>query len=148
MDCNSNHSIFLRANGSLACWCDYGSLKILQPFDWDIDYGRDVYLGSVFQYIRSKLRENEMPFPEFCSKCLVLANNLEYSSYYIDRKEIVQVMVEPSILCSLECPGCMTKSERTTRISPPFILEMDRFAKIIEDFKNNGIIVNTFDFEG
>ena len=72
MDCNVNHSIFLRSNGSLACWCDYGSLKTLQEFDPCLDYAQDVYLGKVYGFIRERLASDVMPFPSFCSKCMVL----------------------------------------------------------------------------
>src|SRR5690348_833499 len=50
MNCTVNHSLFLRSNGSLACWCDYGSLKTLQEFDPCLDYAEDVYLGKVYGY--------------------------------------------------------------------------------------------------
>jgi hypothetical protein len=51
MFCNSYHSMFLRSNGSLACWDDYGSLLTLLPFDPSLDYARDVYLGPIFKTI-------------------------------------------------------------------------------------------------
>lgn len=63
MNCNSSHSLFLRSNGCLACWDDYGSLLTLLPFDPSLGYARDVYLGPVFKTIRAKLRSGKMPFP-------------------------------------------------------------------------------------
>ena len=67
MDCTVNHSMFLRSNGSLACWCDGGSLKTLQEFDDKIDYATDVYLGKVYGYISESLAAGTMPFPSLCS---------------------------------------------------------------------------------
>ena len=148
MDCNSNHSIFLRANGSLACWDDYGSLLTLQPFESVLDYGQDVYLGKIFQQIRNKLSQNEMPFPEFCTQCYCLAKHLQYNSSFSENKEILVFQVEPTIRCTLGCPGCMTPGERKTRISPPYDLDIAVLEKILCDLQRQQIQIRTIDFQG
>jgi len=148
MDCNSNHSIFLRANGSLACWDDYGSLLTLQAFESVLDYGQDVYLGRTFDHIRNKLSQNEMPFPEFCTQCYCLAKHLEYNSSFSENKEILVLQVEPTIRCTLGCPGCMTPGERKTRISPPYDLDIAVLEKILCDLQRQHIQINTIDFQG
>src|SRR6185503_3160893 len=107
MDCTVNHSIFLRSNGSLACWCDYGSLKTLQEFDPSIDYVEDVYLGKVYNYIREQLAADSMPFPSYCSKCMVLQPAAEFPRFYPDNRYVDTFQVEPSMACQLDCPGCI-----------------------------------------
>jgi len=88
MNCISNNSIYLRSNGDLVCWCDFGVGKVLQHFNNEIDYAKDVYLGEVYNYIRKKLYDNTMPFPEFCKQCLMLQVNTNISLYYYDKKII------------------------------------------------------------
>jgi hypothetical protein len=152
MNCTVNHSVFLRSNGTLACWCDYGSLKTLQEFDPCLDYAQDVYLGKVYGYIRDQLASGTMPFPSYCSKCLVLLPNGPFvptpsSDPYIDTFQ-----VEPSMACHLECPGCIPIKERRTRVTrnwaghlmlAPKILE-----KILRDFRRAGIRIHIIDFTG
>src|ERR1700676_114674 len=96
VDCVANHSIFLRSNGNIACWCDAGSLKVLQPYKENVDYAKDVYLGRVFSYIRENLAAERQPFPTFCSKCLVLAPEVKYSDHYRKENLVDIFQVEPS----------------------------------------------------
>lgn len=148
MDCPSNHSMFLRANGSLACWCDYGNLLTLQAYDESLDYGKDVYLGRVFQSIRRKLDEETMPFPKYCSHCLCLANHEPYDDSYVTKRIVNMLHVEPTILCNLECPGCITQEKRKTAIDPPFRLDIGVLRKIFADFRDSNIDVQNIQFMG
>jgi wyosine [tRNA(Phe)-imidazoG37] synthetase (radical SAM superfamily) len=152
MNCTVNHSIFLRSNGSLACWCDYGSLKTLQEFDPSIDYAEDVYLGKVYGYIREQLAAGTMPFPEYCSKCMVLQPNAPFAANYERERLVDTFQVEPSMACQLDCPGCIPIQERKTRVArtsyghlmlAPKILE-----KILTDFSRAGIRIRIIDFQG
>ena len=152
MNCNSSHSFFLRSNGSLACWDDYGSLLTLLPFDPSLDYARDVYLGPVFRAIRDRLRAGQMPFPEYCSKCYCLMPQLALERRFERRKLLETFQIEPSMACQLECPGCVLKAERPTRVArtphghmnlAPHIVE-----KIATDLRRAGITVRKFDFQG
>ncbi|MHB1036363.1 MAG: radical SAM protein [Pirellulales bacterium] len=152
MNCNSNHSVFLRSNGSLACWCDYGSLKTLQEFDPNLDYGADVYLGRVYGHIRDSLAAERMPFPEFCSKCLSLCPDAPFTPHYRDHRQIDVFQVETSLACQLECPGCMTKSQRPTRIEKTrfghLLLDAAVLEKILADLARAGIGIRQIDFQG
>jgi hypothetical protein len=152
MNCTVNHSLFLRSNGSLACWCDYGSLKTLQPFDPSLDYAEDVYLGKVYGYIRDRLASDAMPFPPYCSKCMVLLPTAPYTTADPEHRYVDTFQVEPSMACQLDCPGCIPIKERKTRVErtwcghlflAPQILE-----KILKDFRRAGIRIRTFDFQG
>src|SRR5229473_1702276 len=152
MDCNVNHSIFLRSNGSLACWCDYGSLKTLQEFDPTIDYAEDVYLGKVYGYIREQLAKGTMPFPDYCSKCMVLQINSPFVSTYPRDRYIDTFQVEPALACQLDCPGCIPMKERKNRIERTpvghLILAPKVFEKIIGDFSRAGMRIRVIDFQG
>ncbi len=152
MDCNVNHSIFLRSNGSLACWCDYGSLKTIQEFDPAIDYAEDVYLGKVYGYIREQLAKGTMPFPDYCSKCMVLQINSPFITTYPRDRYIDTFQVEPALACQLDCPGCIPMKERKTRIARTsvghLILAPMVFEKIIGDFSRAGMRIRVIDFQG
>jgi hypothetical protein len=152
MDCTVNHSIFLRSNGSLACWCDYGSLKTLQEFDPSLDYAEDVYLGKVYGYIREQLAKGTMPFPDYCSKCMMLQPNLAFNPNYRRDRYIDTFQVEPALACQLDCPGCIPMKERKTRIERTsvghLILAPKVFEKIIGDFSRAGMRIRVIDFQG
>jgi hypothetical protein len=152
MNCTVNHSVFLRSNGSLACWCDYGSLKTLQPFDPSLDYAEDVYLGKVYGHIRDRLATDTMPFPPYCAKCMVLLPTAPYTTADPQHRYVDTFQVEPSMACQLDCPGCIPIGERKKRVErswcghlflAPQILE-----KILKDFRRAGIAIRTFDFQG
>ena len=152
MNCNVNHSIFLRSNGSLACWCDYGSLKTLQEFDPSIDYAKDVYLGKVYGYIREQLAASRMPFPDYCSKCMVLLPNSPFVSIYARDRYIDTFQVEPSLACQLDCPGCIPMRERKDRLVRTsfghLILAPNILEKILRDFQRAGMRIRVIDFQG
>lgn len=152
MDCPSNHSIFLRANGSLACWCDRGCLTTLQEFDPSINYACDVYLGKPFNYIRKKFAQNELPFPKICTECLSLAPQYSYNPEYILDKKILTLQIEPSMHCQLECPGCITKELRKTILERKWCghltLEPLIVKKILSDLSSKGIKIDNIDLQG
>ncbi len=152
MDCNVNHSIFLRSNGSLACWCDYGSLKTLQEFDPSLDYANDVYLGKVYNYIREQLASDTMPFPSYCSKCMVLLPNAPFLKLNKRKPYIDTFQVEPSLACQLDCPGCIPIKDRKTRIAKTWcghlILAPKILEKILKDLHRAGIQIRLIDFQG
>jgi molybdenum cofactor biosynthesis enzyme MoaA len=152
MDCTVNHSLFLRSNGSLACWCDGGSLKTLQEFDPSIDYAEDVYLGKVYGYIRDKLAADTMPFPEFCKKCMVLLPSSPFVSTYASDRYIDTFQIEPSMACQLDCPSCIPIKERRKLVVRSWcghlMLAPKVVEKILKDFKRAGMRIRLFDFTG
>src|SRR5260370_37512738 len=119
MDCNVNHSIFLRSNGSLACWCDYGSLKTLQEFDPSLDYANDVYLGKLYNYIREQLASDTMPFPSYRSKRMVLLPHAPFLNLNKRKPYIATFQVEPSLECHAHSPCCIPIKHRKPRITRP-----------------------------
>ena len=152
MDCTVNHSLFLRSNGSLACWCDGGSLKTLQEFDPSIDYAEDVYLGKVYGYIREKLAAGEMPFPSFCSKCMSLLPTSPFVSTYARDRYCDIFQVEPSMACQLDCPTCIPIKDRRITVARSWcghlMLAPKVLEKILKDFRRAGITIRMIDFQG
>jgi len=152
MNCTVNHSLFLRSNGSLACWCDYGSLKTLQAFDPSLDYAEDVYLGKVYGHIRERLAADTMPFPTYCSKCMVLQPTSPYVTSDSHHRYVDTFQVEPSMACQLDCPGCIPMKERKARVERTWcghlFLAPQIFEKILKDFRRASVRIRTFDFQG
>ena len=147
MHCISDHAMFIKANGNLVCWCDEGVKKTLQNYDNRINYGEDVYLGPVYNFIRDKLYNNEMPFPEYCQKCILLKINTSMSFYYLEKKLLDIFQIEPSVLCNLQCTSCVTQKYRRS-LPKPHILPLNIFSKIVNDLRKSNIKVNCFDFSG
>jgi hypothetical protein len=153
VNCNSNHSLFLRSNGSLVCWDDHGSLKTLQAFDPALDYAHDIYLGPIYETIRDRLRNGVMPFPSHCAKCFCLMTHLPMDDgRHVRERTIETFQIEPSMACQLECPGCIKKTDRKDRVartpSGHMTLDPDVLFKIVLDFKQAGIRIGKFDLQG
>lgn len=144
--------MFLRSNGSLACWCDGGSLKTLQEFDPSLDYAEDVYLGKVYGYIRENLAAGRMPFPEFCSKCMSLLPTSPFVTTYTRDRYIDIFQVEPSMACQLDCPSCIPIKDRKSIVSRSWcghlILAPKIVEKILKDFRRAGMHIRLIDFTG
>jgi wyosine [tRNA(Phe)-imidazoG37] synthetase (radical SAM superfamily) len=144
--CSSIHSLYLRATGTLVCWDDAGNDTVLQAFDPAVHYGRDVYLGPVFNRLRHTLSEGRMPFPDVCQKCLVLRSGTPHSSFHLDQRVAEVFQVEPSYRCTLDCPGCVPLAVR--KLAPPQNLPAPILEKILRDFVDSRIRVRAFDFQG
>jgi hypothetical protein len=127
-------------------------LLTLLPFDPSLDYARDVYLGPVFKTIRAKLRSGQMPFPEYCSGCFCLMPHLGLGHRYEWLRILETFQIEPSMACQLECPNCIKKKERTTRVARTphghMTLSTHIVQKIATDLHRAGIKVRKFDFQG
>jgi len=153
MNCNSNHSIFLRSNGTLACWDDGGSSKELQAFDEKLDYAKDVFLGSIYESIRTKLSSGDMPFPQHCSQCFCLMTHMPMDDgFYAKNRHIETFQIEPSMGCQLECPGCIPKVERRNRVrrtdQGQLTLATKVLYKIVDDLHRANFRVDKFDMQG
>ncbi|MBN2525489.1 MAG: radical SAM protein [Deltaproteobacteria bacterium] len=148
MDCPSNRSIFLRANGSLICWCDYGNKKILKEYDEQTDYGEYICSGEAYATIREQLSENRMPFPEYCQHCIFLQSETPFDSSFRDNKTITHLQVEPSYRCQLECVSCIGLKERKKLIHPPYDLEPGILKKVLQDLSSKNIKIEKISFEG
>ncbi len=62
MDCLTSVRLFIRANGNIYCGCNAGVELLLQPFDYGIDYSKDVLFGTEYQSIRNNLQKTDFLF--------------------------------------------------------------------------------------
>jgi 4Fe-4S single cluster domain len=152
VNCPSNHSLFLRSNGTLVYWDDRGQLKELQAFDPNLDYANQVYLGHIYDNIRDRLRKGVMPFPDYYSNCCCLMTHHPFDDGLVRQRTIETFQLEPSMGCQLDCPGCIKKAERSSWVPrTPFghmTLKPEVVYKIVLDLKAAGIKVKKFDMQG
>ncbi len=148
MDCIINRAMFLRANGTLPCWCDGGISINLQSFDRNIDYARDVFLGPAYTRIREHLQDNRLPFPDKCSRCSLLEPNKPYDASFARDKVIDVIQIEPSMACQLECPSCWPKKDRKIVLPKTdaghLILDPAVLEKVLTDLHLGGVTVRNF----
>ena len=144
MNCASVDSLFLRASGSLVCWCDTGKDVILQPFDASTDYAHDVFLGPTYEELRQSIYLGELPYPE-CNRCLARSCQVEHTSAAVDDRLIEVFQVEPTEACGLRCPNCEAWWPRPTK--PPR-LDPEVLRKILTDLRDASIRIRMFDFQG
>jgi hypothetical protein len=143
-----NRAMFLRANGTLPCWCDAGISINLQSFDRNIDYAKDVFLGPTYTRIREHLKEDRLPFPDKCSRCSLLEPNKPFDPYFAREKVIEVIQVEPSMACQLECPSCWPKKDRPIVLPKTdaghLVLEPAVLEKVLTDLHRGGVTVRSF----
>jgi 4Fe-4S single cluster domain len=148
MDCIINRAMFLRANGTLPCWCDAGITINLQSFDKNIDYAKDVFLGSAYRRIREHLREGRLPFPDRCAKCSLLEPNKPFDASFARDRIVDVIQVEPSMACQLECPSCWPKKDRKIVLPKTdaghLILNEAVLEKVLTDLHLGGVTVRNF----
>lgn len=144
--CPSIDSLFLRAWGDLVCWDDAGSDRVLQAWDPAVDFA-EVFLNGPYRQIRESLEEGRMPWPEECSRCLLLRILPPGAGAPWDRSFVRMLRVEPSYYCSLDCPGCVPLSIRRQH-SKAFQLDPEILDRILADLTARGLAVDALDFQG
>lgn len=145
MYCPSIDNVFIRADGCLSCWCDYGSTIKLVPYNEAKDYAKDVYWGPEFGKIRTAIQKQEIPFPAFCTKCISLQMVRKYS---FNPMVIRLLNVEPTILCKLRCSACTAEFERKNIYRGNHVMRPDQYTKILTDLLKSNIQINMVDFVG
>jgi hypothetical protein len=152
MDCIINRAMFLRANGTLPCWCDAGITVNLQSFDRSIDYASDVFLGPEYTRIRESLKQGRLPFPDNCGRCSLLEPNKPFDPSFVESKVIDLIQVEPSMACQLECPSCWPKKDRPVVLPKTdaghLILDPAVLEKVLSDLHRGGVTVRNFTLVG
>src|SRR5262249_18872143 len=81
-----------------------------------------------------------------------LMPHLRLARWFEWQKILETFQIEPSMACQLECPGCITKKERTTRVARTphghMTLSTHIVQKIATDLHRARIEVRKFDFQG
>jgi wyosine [tRNA(Phe)-imidazoG37] synthetase (radical SAM superfamily) len=105
LQCNILKNFYVKSNGDIRCDDDYGERQLLGKLSQS-----EVFIPKVFFYnanymaIRKGHSTNVPPWGETCEKCVFYRSG--QSEDMIASKSITKIQLEPSLLCSLACPGC------------------------------------------
>lgn len=143
--CVMASSLFLRANGSLSCWCDNGKHLTLAELDGvDLgDGGVEVLQLPALRAIRRAFARQQVPHPGTCEGCVMYRNRVPTDRG--DECRFVRVLhVEPSIVCRLRCLDCNQSLPH-----PPQLLSLPLFEALLENLRRGGVErVGVVHFEG
>lgn len=105
MQCNILKNFYVKSNGDIRCDDDYGERKLLGKLNQSEDFSPKVFFNnSNYMAIRKGHSTNVPPWGETCEKCVFYRSG--QSEDMITSKSITKIQLEPSLLCSLACPGC------------------------------------------
>lgn len=158
MNCRAANQLYVRANGSVPCNCDVGEgITLFTPDLEDkskFSYVRDCYNGEPFVRLRESFAEGRA-FLDCCRNCFFFEPSGEFPHFGEEGRlrEMAQVQIESSFLCTVDCEACVEKSIRTDPDkSPlgtgPYNIPVDLFKKLIDDLTEAGIIPVDFLFCG
>lgn len=141
--------LYIKANCQLPCWDDVGEkliLRKLSPSSLVAGEEQDILNDPALLHIRRSFKNDELPFPNFCKKCAVRGKG-------VHRGEILHALevlhVEPSFLCALACPLCISPRERLRVQTGPYQLDIESFRALLRSLKRDGCREITFThFEG
>jgi wyosine [tRNA(Phe)-imidazoG37] synthetase (radical SAM superfamily) len=152
MDCIINSSMYIRSNGNVVCWDDSGCNKVLQAFDKDVDYAKDVYLGRPYNEIRTRLKANILPHGDICTACHLLNPQNAFNNSVSSQKVLQFLQVESSFACQVSCPNCYPGVRRRDAISKTagghLNLGLDAYKTIVESLARGGVDIREIVFEG
>src|SRR5207248_760349 len=104
--------LYIKANCQLPCWDDVGEQLILRHLSAEhLAAGREenILNDPALIHIRRSFKNDELPFPDVCNKCAVRGKGM-HRGEVLDKLEVLHV--EPSFLCALACPLCISPRER------------------------------------
>lgn len=121
MNCEILDMIYVRANGEFACNCDSGEVVGLGWLtgngDWRIT---DVLENDRFNAIRQSFSAGQLPWGHVCEECAFLRRTEPFRDH-LRAKQITKVLVEPTLVCALRCPGCNRLQQSTYRTGPRYL---------------------------
>lgn len=143
-------SLYVKANGSLPCWCNSGESTILGTLDLESLERPDFDLFNIeplVQLRRTVIVKQEWPFPDPCSRCAGRSEDA-HLDYRVHRRVLRLLHLEPSFLCNLECPVCIKKETRKQIATAPYHMTPRLWQALISNLARNGTSVATLLMEG
>lgn len=136
--CPMGDGLYLKANGELPCWCHEGEREVLDQIDtaWLQRPDADLIGHPQLIKLRQALRDGELPYPDLCPSCPALGecDVPEMRPRHLDR-----VLVEPSYLCALDCPACISPKLRLSLKGAPYYLQPDFYDAFLQRLKEDGV---------
>lgn len=143
-------SLYVKANGEMPCWDDVGESRILRRLSFpSLLAGResDLFSDSALQHIRTSFMNGRVPHPGLCESCAVLGHHEQDLCVRPASMNILHV--EPSYLCHLSCPQCISAAARKGLVEPPYNMPPEVFQALLVQLKRDGIQdIRIVHFEG
>src|SRR5262245_46861599 len=115
MDCVMPETLYLKANGVFPCHDDAGEVIPLAQLEDGFSL-RGLLDGAKYDHIRNELQAGRAPWPGTCERCGFFRPHLPYRTRPAHRIHTFQV--EPTLACTLACPGCSRAEQIKTRPGP------------------------------
>lgn len=128
MDCAILDTLYLKANGVFPCHDDAGEVIPLGQLQEGFSL-RGLMEGARYGRIRSELEAGRPPWPGTCERCAFYRPHQPLRARPAGR--ITTFQVEPTLACTLDCPGCSRVQQFRTRPGPRS-LTLDRFGQVLE----------------
>ena len=147
MNCNSQHTLFLKANGDFPCEDDAGEQVLMgrvelgRPFDIET-----ILQGPRYRHIRAAMVRGEMPWPLVCQRCAFLRPDEPQRSAHLAGR-IEKIQVETTLACALRCPGCNGFSQISERAGP-HVLSLESFRRVLTSCRERGYRIGTIEYCG
>ena len=144
MHCDILQHLYIRANGDVPCWDDFGERIILGNIG---DKGVTAILeGERFGHIRSHLAAGKVPWPGVCDKCALLRRHATLSNT-LSARRIHTLQVEPTLACNLRCPACSNGDQ--VRLRPrPLVLHPTIWERALTELKDFGYSIEEIEYCG
>jgi organic radical activating enzyme len=113
MDCRVLRQIMLKADGHLCCddsngyFVNLGEVSTAKA--WNI---RHVLDGGIYAHVRRSFAAGTVPWPGICETCDLFSAGGTPRDTLGSR---LRLMIEPTLACHLQCPGCKRGQEAARR---------------------------------
>jgi pyruvate-formate lyase-activating enzyme len=141
MKCVMTWGLYLRADGTLPCYCSMGenvTLGKLLPGDQSGSFTEETFLRGQFAHIRDCMKRDVTPFPGICEQCIYFEPEEPFPEEE-DSKVVEWFQWEPSFGCQLDCEWCgggMRDTWRTEKRSQT--LDFETFRSVVGDLADKG----------
>ena len=143
MNCEILQTIYLRSNGDIPCYCgpgeqlQLGRVETDDPF-WNIS---KVLTNENYTHIRNSLSSGVAPWPDICNKCEYLQKEEPFSDKMGKNRIVNKIMLEPTLACNLECPGCSNKVQIQTRPKPQ-VMKLEMWEGFFKSLSENSYLLD------
>jgi hypothetical protein len=147
VNCDITRKLYIRANGDIPCYDDAGDRTILGQVstaeDWSI---QSVFGNASYGHVRGCLSQGRTPWPDLCKTCAVFRPNENFSDSVASRI-IKQLLIEPSLACSLRCPAC-SQFDQIRHRPKPFRMPPELFRAALRSLRRERYDVREIEYCG
>ena len=148
MWCDILQSVYVRSNGEVPCHDDVGERISLGQLEGNINWNiSKILTNDKYNHVFDSLEKEKLPWPGTCDKCAFLRKDTQYSNFIQTKKRIEFLQIEPSLLCTLACPGC-TRRLQVKQRKKPFLMCIKNYENLLSNLRKNSYIVNNIEYCG